>query len=212
MVEPSFDESRGPAELKAVLVRDDALNDSENLNPSSMLREVVVTLLLSLVMFLVINFVSARVRVISVSMQPTLYEGDFVLVERVTKHLGRLPNRGDVVIFEYPLNPAQEPYIKRVIGLPGDTVAVQNGKVTVNGRMLEEDYISAPPAYNGEWVVPEDSLFVLGDNRNQSSDSHVWGMVPYENLIGRALVVYYPVQHWEVLSHDLNGDAMAAYP
>lgn len=211
MVKENF-QSSSPAELKAVLIRDDSLNDPEYLGAGAMLREIVVTLLLSLVMFLAINFISARVRVISVSMQPTLYQGDFVLVERLSKHLGQFPNRGDVVIFEYPLNPSQEPYIKRVIGLPGDKVVVQNGKVTVNGRTLEEDYISAPPAYNGEWVVPEDSLFVLGDNRNQSSDSHVWGMVPYENLIGRALLVYYPPQHWEMLSRDLNGDAMAAYP
>lgn len=211
MVGQSF-EFPSPAELRAVLIRDDSLNDPEYLTPRAMLREVVVTLLLALAIFGVINFISARVRVVSVSMQPTLYQGDFVLVERITRHLGQLPNRGDVVIFEYPLNPNQEPYIKRVIGLPGDKVVVQNGNVSVNGRMLDEDYISAPPAYNGEWVVPEDSLFVLGDNRNQSSDSHVWGMVPYENLIGRALVVYYPIHHWEMLSRDLNGDAMAAYP
>ncbi|GAB4496073.1 MAG: hypothetical protein OHK0052_05310 [Anaerolineales bacterium] len=211
MVKEPF-QSSSPAELKAVLIRDDSLNDPEYLGAGAMLREIMVTLALSLVMFLVINFVSARVRVVSVSMQPTLYEGDFVLVERLSMHLGQFPKRGDVVVFEYPLNPSQEPYIKRVIGLPGDTIAVQSGKVTVNGRTLEEDYISAPPAYNGEWVVPEGSLFVLGDNRNQSSDSHVWGMVPYENLIGRALVVYYPVQHWETLSRDPNGDAMAAYP
>jgi signal peptidase I len=107
-----------------------------------------------------------------------------------------------VVIFHYPLNP-QEDYIKRVIGLPGDTVTVENGTVVVNGSSLTEPYISAPPMYSNTWEVPEGSIFVLGDNRNQSSDSHSWGYVPLENTIGKALVVYWPLTEMKTLSEPL---------
>jgi signal peptidase I len=132
--------------------------------------DVMETVLLSVVLFLAINAISARIRVESISMQPTLYEGDFVIVNRVAYKLGE-PKRGDVVIFRYPPNPDDEPYIKRVIGLPGDNVRVGDGKVYINEVPLREPYIKAAPNYTGAWVVPEDSLFVLGDNRNNSSDS-----------------------------------------
>jgi signal peptidase I len=100
------------------------------------------------------------------------------------------------------LNP-QEDYIKRVIGIPGDEVIVRDGQVYVNGQRLEEDYIMAPPGYEDTWVVPENEVFVLGDNRNQSSDSHSWGFVPFENIVGRAMVVYWPLSEAKVLSQPV---------
>ena len=112
-------------------------------------------------------------------------------------------------IFHYPPDPDREPYIKRVIGLPGDHVRVQDGMVHINGSPIQEPYISAPPAYSGEWIIDENMVFVLGDNRNHSSDSHNWGTVPLENVIGKALVVYLPVAHWQVLDSDT---ATAAEP
>ncbi|MCK4899992.1 MAG: signal peptidase I, partial [Anaerolineales bacterium] len=129
------------------------------------LLDVLETILLSLVLFLAINAISARIRVESISMQPTLYAGDFVIVNKVAYKIGT-PTRGDVIIFHYPPDPDREPYIKRVIGLPGDTVSVSDRQVYVNDVPLREPYISAAPAYDGSWAVPEDSLFVLGDNRN----------------------------------------------
>jgi signal peptidase I len=83
------------------------------------------------------------------------------------------PQRGDVIIFHFLLDPEQD-LIKRVIGLPGETIEVQDGIVTVNGTPLDEPYITEPPSYNGTWVVPEGQYFVLGDNRNDSRDSHQW--------------------------------------
>jgi len=80
---------------------------------------------------------------------------------------------------------------------------VKNGKVYVNGNELTEPYISAPPQYTGSWTVPKDMFFVLGDNRNQSSDSHSWGFVPMENLVGKALVVYWPLDQFKLLSQPL---------
>ena len=161
--------------------------------------DVLETALLSVALFLGINAISARIRVESISMQPTLYAGDFVIVNKLAYQLGT-PGRGDVIIFRYPPDPTTTPYIKRVIGLPGDTVRVASGKVYVNDVPLNEPYIAAPPRYNDTWQVPPDSLFVLGDNRNSSSDSHTWGMVPIQNVIGKAEVVYWPPNAWKMLN------------
>lgn len=163
------------------------------------LLELLQTIILSVVIFLVIDAVSSRIRVQSISMQPTLYEKDFVLVNKMAYRLGQ-PKRGDVIVFRVPINPDGEPYIKRVIGLPGESVRVQDGKVYINNIPQQESYIMAPPNYNGEWTVPLDAVFVLGDNRNSSSDSHHWGMVPLENILGKALVVYFPFEHWQFLN------------
>ena len=160
--------------------------------------DVLETVVLSLVLFLGINAISARIRIESISMQPTLYAGDYVIVNKIAYKLGE-PSRGDVVVFHYPPDPGREPYIKRVVGLPGDHVVVRDNRVLVNGVALDEPYINSAPNYEGEWLVPVDSLFVLGDNRNNSSDSHSWGMVPLENVIGKAEVVYWPPSEWKVL-------------
>jgi len=163
--------------------------------------DVLETIILSIVLFLGINSISARIRVESISMQPTLYAGDFVIVNKVAYKVGS-PSRGDVIIFHYPPDPGREPYIKRVIGLPGDKITVTGGEVYINDVPISEPYIKAPPSYEGTWRVPQDSLFVLGDNRNSSSDSHSWGMVPLANVIGKAEVVYWPPTQWKMLSEN----------
>lgn len=165
----------------------------------SFLVELLQTIVLALVLYFLIDSVLARVRVENVSMQPTLQPGEFILVNKLAYRLGAV-SRGDVVIFHFPLNPSED-YIKRVIGIPGDVVSVQNGQVTVNGTVLDEPYIMAPPRYNNSWTVPAGQIFVLGDNRNSSSDSHDWGFVPLENLVGKALVVYWPLDQMKVLTH-----------
>jgi signal peptidase I len=170
--------------------------------------DLLETIVLSLILFVGINAVSARIRIESISMQPTLYAGNYVIVNKVAYKIGE-PGRGDVIIFHYPPDPNREPYIKRVIGLPGDLVEINNSKVTVNGTPMVEPYIKAPPSYSGSWTIPENSLFVLGDNRNNSSDSHSWGMVPMENVIGKAEVVYWPPDRWQVLNPS---SAAAASP
>jgi signal peptidase I len=174
-------------------------------NYRRVILDILETLLLSLVLFLGINAISARIRIESISMQPTLYAGDFVIVNKIA-YLFNSPSRGDVIIFRYPPDPNREPYIKRIIGLPDDTVRVGGGKVFVNNVQLDEPYIKAPPNYDGTWTVPAGSLFVLGDNRNSSSDSHYWGMVPLANIIGKAEVVYWPPDQWKML----NGSTAAA--
>ncbi len=170
--------------------------------------DVFETLLLSLVLFVGINAISARIRIESISMQPTLYAGNFVIVNKIAYMLNT-PGRGDVIVFKNPKDPSLEPYIKRIIGLPGDTVRVTGGTVFINDEPMSEPYISAPPTYEGAWTVPPESLFVLGDNRNSSSDSHAWGMVPMQNIIGKAEVVYWPPSRWQLLN---QATAAAAQP
>jgi signal peptidase I len=158
----------------------------------------VETILLALVLFLVINALSARVRVENISMLPTLQPGEFLLVNRVAYKIGN-PSIGDVVVFHAPGASGLD-YIKRVIGLPGDQVRVENGTVFVNDQPLYEPYISSTPTYSGIWVVPEGEYFVLGDNRNNSSDSHMWGFVPFDDIVGRALLIYWPFSEFTILN------------
>ncbi len=160
--------------------------------------DVLETLLLSVVLFLIINAVSARIKIDGSSMEPTLHHGEFVIVSKLNYRFGE-PERGDIVVFDYPRNVNQE-YIKRVVGLPGDEVVIEDGEVFLNGSRITEPYIHAPPNYEGTWTVPEENLFVLGDNRNNSSDSHNWGVVPMENVIGEAFFVYWPPDSWGLIT------------
>jgi signal peptidase I len=159
--------------------------------------DILETLILSVILFVAINAVSARIRVDGSSMEPTLHSGEFVIVNKLAYKLGA-PRLGDVIVFHFPRDPEQE-YIKRVIGLPGDRVNISAGQVYVNDRLLNEEYIAAQPAYNDSWEVPQDSLFVLGDNRNNSSDSHNWGPVPLEYVVGKAVFVYWPPAQWGLI-------------
>jgi len=173
-------------------------NIPEKPNLLGVLIDILETLLLSVVLFFLINAVSARIRIDGSSMEPNLHHGEFVIVSKINYRFGE-PERGDVVVFDFPRNITQE-YIKRVIGLPGEHILVEDGNVYVNEIILSEPYLIMEPQYEGEWVVPEDTLFVLGDNRNNSSDSHTWGMVPLNNVIGEALVVYWPPSSWGLIN------------
>ena len=161
--------------------------------------DVVETVVLAVVLFVGINAVSARVRVDGFSMRPTLEDGEFLLVNKLSYFFGDV-KRGDIIVFHFPLNPEEE-LIKRVIGLPGDHIVVQNNQVFVNDQLLNEPYIAQSPLYQGDWVVAEDHLFVLGDNRNNSNDSKDWGMLPEENVVGKAVLIYWPPPMWDVLDH-----------
>lgn len=163
------------------------------------LLDVLETVVLSALLFAGINAVSARIRVDGYSMEPTLHNGEFVIVNKMAYRLGN-PQHGDVIVFHYPRDPEQE-YIKRIVGLPGDRVQVRDGQVYVNDQLINEPYIAAAPKYQSEWSVPENALFVLGDNRNNSSDSHNWGPVPMEYVVGKALFIYWPPEAWGTIEH-----------
>lgn len=163
-------------------------------------RENIVLLAVALVVALLVRLFVAEPRFIpSDSMVPTLEVGDRLVVEKVSYRF-RAPQRGEVVIFEPPQTLQRlgygrdQVFIKRVIGQPGQEVAVQDGQVYVDRTPLNEPYIAEPPAYDwGPYRVPEDALLVMGDNRNNSNDSHVWGFLPEANLRGRALFRFWPL-------------------
>jgi signal peptidase I len=164
-----------------------------------LVREVIETIVLTILMFLVIRFAVQNFNIEGHSMEPNLHDQELILVDKWT-YLFRPPARGDVIVFIAPPQPSQD-YIKRVIAVPGDVITIQNTKVTVDGVTLNETYVD--PKNQGttfedkpitNMVVPPNDFFVLGDNRANSSDSRVWGFVPKQNIIGRAALVYWPLQ------------------
>lgn len=163
---------------------------------SNLLREIVETALLTAIIFLLVNTVIGRFRIESVSMQPNLWEGEYVIVDKVSYALGS-PQRGDIIVFE---KAGQPDLIKRVIGLPGETVEVRNGQTFIDGVAIEEPYLAQPPNYTlPATTIEADHYFVLGDNRNNSSDSHVWGPIHRESIVGRAWIIYWPPPDWQIV-------------
>jgi len=159
--------------------------------------EIVKTLVSAGVLAIGIRACVAEARFIpSESMLPTLEIDDRLIVEKISYRF-RKPERGDVVVFS-PTDALKEQnyneaFIKRVIGIPGDTVEVKSGNVLINGKELTEKYILNAPKYQyGPIQVPEGQYLVLGDNRNNSYDSHYWGFVPLDHVIGRATVRFWP--------------------
>ncbi|MEA5463983.1 signal peptidase I [Leptothoe sp. PORK10 BA2] len=162
--------------------------------------ESLQTIGLSVVLALGIRQFVAEARYIPTgSMEPTLQVNDRLVIEKISYHL-TVPERGDIVVFWPPeeFNVPGQPrnaFIKRVIGLPGDTVEVADGQVLVNNVALEEGYIKSPPNYQwGPKTVPPESYLVFGDNRNNSEDSHRWSdpFLPEDQIIGKAVVRFWP--------------------
>jgi signal peptidase I len=133
------------------------------------------------------------------SMLPGLKNNQYVLVNKLA-YLFHVPERGDVIVFHWPVDTNKD-LIKRVIGVPGDVIVIDNKTVRVNGVLLNEPYISAPanPAGN-TWVVPPNKYFVMGDNRQVSDDSRDWGFVPKDYIIGKAVFVYWPLNSWHFIN------------
>jgi signal peptidase I len=168
--------------------------------------ELLHTALIAVLLFMAVNLITARIRVEGISMEPSLHDGQFVVVNRLAYHWQE-PIRGDIVVFYFPQNPSRR-FIKRVIGLPGDSINIQSGQVFVNGILLEEPYVAAPANFSGEWTVERGKVFVLGDNRNNSSDSPDWGDLPIDEIIGKAIFVYWPLDTIGLIPHyDLAGAA-----
>ncbi|MEC4884762.1 MAG: signal peptidase I [Scytonema sp. PMC 1070.18] len=160
--------------------------------------EPIKTISLSLILALGIRTFVAEARYVpSGSMEPTIQPGDRLIVDKISYDFTS-PQRGDIVVFN-PTKTLQEDnfhdaFIKRVIGLPGDKVEVTNGKVYINGLPIKENYIEAKPDYKwGPKTIPANSYLVLGDNRNDSFDSHYWGFVPRNKIIGRAIFFFWPL-------------------
>jgi signal peptidase I len=168
------------------------------------IRENLLTLVIALIVALLVRAYVAEPRFIpSDSMVPTLVKDDRLVVEKVSYYF-RPPQFGEIIVFRPPASPYLKDYgrdqvfIKRVIGLPGQRLSIEAGTVYINGEPLREPYIAEPPRYNsgGTITVPEDQYFVMGDNRNNSNDSHVWGFLPRQNIIGRAWIRFFPFNRW----------------
>jgi signal peptidase I len=162
--------------------------------------EIARMLLIALAINFSVRVIIIPVRVLNVSMVPTLQEREILFVNKLAYKFGSI-QRGDILTFHYPLNPELD-YIKRAIGLPGDVVEVKDDKVWINSILLIEPYLVVKPEYeDNHWEVPPDAIFVMGDNRNDSVDSRAWGFVPLKDVIGKALVVYWPVTRFRILTH-----------
>ena len=173
------------------------------------LIDTVQSLLLVFAIFLVIYvFLFRPFQVSGNSMFPTFLDKQYILTNIIALKFG-LPKQGDVIVFKAPPDPEKD-YIKRVIGVPGDTVMVKNGDVYVNEKLLDQSKFLSPSVktYGGSFlregtsvIVPTDSYFVMGDNRSGSSDSREWGFVPSKLIIGKSFFVYWPLNKMETVKN-----------
>ena len=197
----------------------DELNERKRRRGRRLAMELVQTLVLATLIFFAVRTMAQNFKVEGSSMEPGLHDGQYLLVNKAIYfqvnlntigkflpfiHVGdnpqhylfHGPQRGDVIVFRYPADPSRD-FIKRVIGVPGDSVEIVHGTLTINGQPVKEDYIPAGvyDMTTEKRVVPDGQYFVLGDNRNNSSDSRAWGYVPAQNIIGQAMFTYWPLDN-----------------
>lgn len=170
-----------------------------DLQHPSLFRDFIETMLLIAIAFLVVNALIGRFRIEQVSMEPNLHEGEYVIVDKIS-YLFRPPARGEVVVLKQRIG--QPDLIKRVIGLPGETFQVSNGKVQINGQPIDEPYMKDLVINQDTQPlsIPAGRVFVMGDNRNNSEDSRRFGPVPFGDIVGRAWIIYWPPPNWQVLT------------
>ena len=167
-----------------------------------LVRDLIFALMIAA---LVVVFVVQPVKVEGTSMLPRLHNGERIFVNKLIYYGLPKLERGDIVVFWYPNDP-EKSYIKRVIGLPGETVEVRDGSIVVNNQPLDEPYLD--PRLNvmrmnlAPVVIKEHYYFVMGDNRDNSSDSRIWGLVPEKYIYGKALFRYWPLADVSVISHE----------
>jgi len=186
----------------------------------SILREYLEAAAIAVLLALFIRaFVVQAFKIPSGSMEPTLLIGDHILVNKFIYGIKapfinktmipmRDPKRGDIIVFIYPLDRKKD-FIKRVIGLPGDEIRIVNNRISINGKRYSDPYSiyrdnGRENKNLGPFVVPEESLFVMGDNRDHSYDSRYWGFVPMESVKGKAMIIYWSWPHWKRFGHIIR--------
>ncbi|GAB4483004.1 MAG: signal peptidase I [Anaerolineae bacterium] len=179
----------------------DTLPDAQG-RLGAILRELLETALLAALIWGGINLFIPPYMVLGPSMEPTLVEGERLLVARLQYWVSE-PQRGDIIVFHPPTDPTGTPLVKRVIGLPGDEVAIRGYQVYINGELLDEPYLpeGTLTLEDSTWAVPAGYYFVMGDNRLESSDSRRWGLLPRDLIIGKAWVIYWPPTEWGSVVH-----------
>jgi len=156
-----------------------------------LLRQVLIVVLVAIGIFFLLQTTVQTFVVVGSSMKPSFEDGQRLLVNKVIYRFGE-PQMGDVVVFHPPTGKRVD-FIKRIIALPGDTVEIKGGMVYINDSAIDEPYINSPPSYTlPQEKIPEGEYFVLGDNRDNSNDSHSWGTVPQQNIIGKAWLSIWP--------------------
>ncbi|MCC6177925.1 MAG: signal peptidase I [Chloroflexi bacterium] len=202
-------------------------SESRGDSARSLVWEIVQTVVLTIAIFLAVRSVVQNFRVEGASMDPTLHTGQYLLINKVLyaradgtfldhfipdhtptdtpNYIFTGPQRGEIIVFQSP-GQADKDFIKRVIGLPGESVRVVDGTVFINGKPLDEPYLTHHATYDFDTkIVPPGSYFVLGDNRPNSSDSHLGWFVPANNIIGKAWVSYWPPTDWGVMTAAAYG-------
>ena len=178
-------------------------------------RDIIEALVLAVVVFMLLQTTVRNFKVDGASMDPTLEHGQYLLVNRLlylridmdrlskivpfwqtndhsSRYAVRAPKRGEIIVFQFPRDPSKD-FVKRVVGLPGEVIEMKDGRVIVDGALLDEPYLAAKDNSNKERVrLGEGEYFVLGDNRSHSNDSRSWGPVPEANLRGKVWMVYWP--------------------
>jgi signal peptidase I len=164
----------------------------------SFLRDTLEIVFLALVLYVVIQYAVQTVHVLGSSMSGSLHDNDLLVASKISYKL-HPPQRGDIIVFKPP-NEDSRDFIKRVIALPGDRIRITNAVVYINGQVLHEPYLPEPWTYNNNWpadgqdkLVPADQYFVMGDNRNHSSDSRSFGFVELDAILGKAEVRIWPI-------------------
>jgi signal peptidase I len=168
----------------------------------SFVRDFLEVVVLALALYIIINFAVQTIHVMGPSMQNTLQNNDFLVASKVSYHLHD-PQRGDIIVFK-PSNDASHDYIKRIIAVPGDHLRIAHAQVFINGHLLREDYLPEPWTWTDTWnqgnedVVPPNSYFVMGDNRNHSTDSRFLGYQKKDQFLGKAWVRIWPLSEFRI--------------
>ncbi|NTV63069.1 MAG: signal peptidase I [Oscillochloris sp.] len=211
-------------------IPDSKPNEPAQVRVRSVVRELLETAIFILLIFFIVRGIVQNFKIEGSSMEPTLHSGEYILVNKLIYFHFDLnaplrllpgqeklaqkiiypfhqPRQGDIVVFEYPRDVSKD-YIKRVIGLPGDTLEIRDGKVFVNGERLNETYLNNETfcmeeriCGNGPFTIPEGTIFVMGDNRGNSSDSREWDSLPLDRVVGQAWITYYPINRWGLVPH-----------
>lgn len=164
------------------------------------IRDILVTILIAVIVFFGLQTTVGAFKVYGTSMLPSIKPADYILVDKVSYHF-RSPKRGEIIVLRSPQGQNAD-LIKRIIAIPGDTVEINDGKVYINDIAINEPYIKEAPKYKYPRVqIPEDYYFVLGDNRNVSADSHTGWLLNRKDIVGRALLIYWPPQRMEIVQH-----------
>jgi len=173
-------------------------------------RDIIAPILVGLAVFALFQATVGSFKVYGSSMFPTIEQGEYVMVSKATYFFNE-PQRGDIIVFHSPQDPNSD-LIKRIIAVPGDTVEIKDNAVFINDTALVEPYIRESPRYLMlSEEIPSGHYFVLGDNRNNSSDSHRGWTVPQENIVGKAWITYWPPYRWKLIKHyTLNVGTQAA--